>query len=286
MWSVPDWRTDEMYVILDNREQGIYRNLIDECWVSGSITSNPELLARFVREPLDYFLTVWGKIEHKFRSLSNGQITSKRLLEDRRRLTTVRQQRHNKAKNAAKVRWNKANNDNEIHATSMSQALLGAPQTQTQTQKNTEEEGFSLKDSPSLKQNSLITHSSPSAPVSTSSRDRNADQSATSPADLFAIYNQNRGQLPEAKALTNERAAKCRARLARNNGSFVSDWTRAIQRAAKSAFCLGDGAQGWKASFDWFIANNTNYVKVLEGKYDKSLKPARLPMPDKPEYHG
>ena len=141
MWSVRDWRTDEMYVVLDNREQGIYRNLIDECWVSGSISNDMEILARFVHEPLDYFVQVWSKIRHKFRSLSNGKMTSSRLLEDPRRLTTARQQARNKASTAAKARWNKVRQEKELHAQPMLGALLEAPQIQIQIQKEGERNG-------------------------------------------------------------------------------------------------------------------------------------------------
>ncbi len=88
------------------------------------------------------------------------------------------------------------------------------------------------------------------------------------PRALFDLYNQHRGALPEAKTFTKERAAKCKVRLATNNGNFVEQWTLAVQRAAALPFCLGDGVQGWKVTLDWLIANDTNYVKILEGKYD------------------
>lgn len=36
-----------------------------------------------------------------------------------------------------------------------------------------------------------------------------------------------------------------------------------------SDFCLGKKTD-WKASFDWVIENDTNYLKILEGKYEKT----------------
>ena len=85
---------------------------------------------------------------------------------------------------------------------------------------------------------------------------------------MLALYNTERGRLPEAKQLTKERERKCRARLQNNNGVFLEDFAKAVQWAAQLEFCRG-GAEGtgWKASFDWLIANDTNYLKVLEGKY-------------------
>ena len=35
----------------------------------------------------------------------------------------------------------------------------------------------------------------------------------------------------------------------------------------ESDFCLGKNNSGWKVDFDWIISNDTNYLKVLEGKY-------------------
>lgn len=123
MWSVPDWRTDEMYMMLDNREKGVFRELLDECWVTGSIPSDPQVLARIVREPPEYFDQVWTKIQHKFRSSDNGKrYYSARLEKDRRRFMLGAKFRIKKAKKAAKTRWDKSRQEREIHARSMPQA--------------------------------------------------------------------------------------------------------------------------------------------------------------------
>jgi len=96
MWGVYDWRTDELYHLLDNREKGIYRELIDECWVAGSITSDPEVLTRMVHEPLEYFAGVWAKIRRKFNSMESGsRLYHPRLEIDRQRLNGIRKKRTN-----------------------------------------------------------------------------------------------------------------------------------------------------------------------------------------------
>lgn len=108
---------------------------------------------------------------------------------------------------------------------------------------------------------------------------------------LFEIYNSYRGEMPKCFALSDERRRKCRARLSRyTNGhgqTFVDQFTRAIQKAAGLPFMLGMNARHWKAGFDWFIANDTNYLKVLEGKYDHSFTDDRrdvIPPLYRPEY--
>jgi hypothetical protein len=52
---------------------------------------------------------------------------------------------------------------------------------------------------------------------------------------------------------------------------FQRNHLLAIEKMASSAFCRGkvsgDGRK-WKADIDWFLTNDLNYVKALEGKYD------------------
>lgn len=147
-----------MYNDLDNREQGIYRNLIDECWVSGSISSNIESLARFVHEATDYFAIVWTKIRHKFRPIDNGnRFISARLEEDRRRLMLNGKLNEKRAKKAANVRWAKERAEKELHAHSINVASPKHAFEHCQTQTQTKEEVlFPLKDSPNIINDSSI----------------------------------------------------------------------------------------------------------------------------------
>lgn len=98
------------------------------------------------------------------------------------------------------------------------------------------------------------------------------DASAVSvtPAVMIEAYRELRGELPDAR-LTPEREKKCRARIrshARDPASFLEDWKNSVVKAARSKFCCGGGSSGWVADFGFFIENDTNFRKVLEGKYD------------------
>jgi hypothetical protein len=42
----------------------------------------------------------------------------------------------------------------------------------------------------------------------------------------------------------------------------------ALEKAQQTPFLRGEGARGWQASFDRFVANHVNICTVLEGKYD------------------
>jgi hypothetical protein len=99
------------------------------------------------------------------------------------------------------------------------------------------------------------------------------DGDRVSPKILFEIYKQQNQSLPEVKALTSERLKKCRSRIdqAVRDGcleQYLEDFKSAVKKAQQTPFLLGEGARGWRASFDWIIANHVIIYAVLEGKYD------------------
>jgi hypothetical protein len=90
---------------------------------------------------------------------------------------------------------------------------------------------------------------------------------------LLEIYRQQNQTLPEVKALTSERLKKCRSRInqAARDGClerYLEDFREAVNKAQQTPFLRGEGPRGWRASFDWFVANHVNIYAVLEGKYD------------------
>ncbi len=70
-------------------------------------------------------------------------------------------------------------------------------------------------------------------------------------------------KLPRVEKLTDARRAKVRARLAATDWP----WREALKRIAKSPFLLGENDRNWKVNFDWFISNEDNAYKIIEGKY-------------------
>ncbi len=98
------------------------------------------------------------------------------------------------------------------------------------------------------------------------------------PKTLAKIWEEERGSLPELRGLTAERVARCRERIVHarkssqdgsdNSARFLCDLREAVRRAAATPFLTGAGPAGWRANFDWIVANDTNYLKVLEGRYD------------------
>jgi hypothetical protein len=82
---------------------------------------------------------------------------------------------------------------------------------------------------------------------------------------LLEIYDRERGELPAAGGMTPERRKRCERWLAA--GLTLEEFTAAVRCAAATPFLAGDGDRGWRANFDWLIANCHNVRKVLEGEY-------------------
>jgi len=76
--------------------------------------------------------------------------------------------------------------------------------------------------------------------------------------------------LPKVQKLTPARKDKIRSRL--KDEPDLATWAQIFQKIEASSFCNGDNKNGWKATFDWITTNGTNYVKVLEGNYDRDQR--------------
>lgn len=87
---------------------------------------------------------------------------------------------------------------------------------------------------------------------------------------LFLLYNQNRGELPEARALNKDRRKKGNCRWKENPDQVY--WVKVFKTASESSFLTGQTDRGWKANFDWLIKNDTNHLKVYEGAYERGVK--------------
>lgn len=74
----------------------------------------------------------------------------------------------------------------------------------------------------------------------------------------------------KVRALSDKRKTKLRLRL--DEMARVGDPLEVIQtvfdKMQASSFLKGGGPRGWKASFDWLLTNDTNWLKVFEGQYD------------------
>lgn len=68
--------------------------------------------------------------------------------------------------------------------------------------------------------------------------------------------------------ITQQRFQKLNTR-AKESKNFLEDFKRAIENIRQTPFLQGDNERGWKIDFDWLIKSETNFFKVVEGKYSK-----------------
>lgn len=82
---------------------------------------------------------------------------------------------------------------------------------------------------------------------------------------LAKLWNDVCLKQPRVREISSSRLAKCQRRLSDRS---LENWRLVFEKINASAFCNGDSKTGWRATFDWIIANDENAVRVLEGKYD------------------
>ncbi len=87
-------------------------------------------------------------------------------------------------------------------------------------------------------------------------------------------YNAICTSLPKVVRLTDKRRRA--VRLIYDKGYTPEQLDEVFRKAQASSFCTGQNDRHWKADFDWLL-NESNLVKVLEGKYDNpaAAKPPR-----------
>src|SRR5579863_4812738 len=78
-WYVPDWRNSETRLKLSLAERGFFRELLDHCYVEGSIPDDVDLLARIagcsVAEARRHFIKVREEFELDGNRLVNPRAT-------------------------------------------------------------------------------------------------------------------------------------------------------------------------------------------------------------------
>lgn len=87
---------------------------------------------------------------------------------------------------------------------------------------------------------------------------------------LVSEYNRICTNLPSVQKMTEKRKKKAYTAMERfTDDEFITAFTKANE----SNFCTGKTEKSsWIADWDWFMKNDTNIVKVLEGRYDNHNK--------------
>ena len=99
-------------------------------------------------------------------------------------------------------------------------------------------------------------------------KEKNTDNTYT--AFEQAVYEQwnsfceKHEQLSKIVSLSKKRTSHLKARKKEDTFNFAA----ILAAIPDQPFLLGEGSGGWTVSFDWLIENDTNYLKVLEKKYE------------------
>jgi hypothetical protein len=86
---------------------------------------------------------------------------------------------------------------------------------------------------------------------------------------MLKVWGEQFPDKPQPRPANKTLQGKVRTRL--KSAHFVDNWQAAMTRAGRSAFCQ---AGGW-FDFGWFVKNDDNYEKCLNGNYDDGPAPDR-----------
>lgn len=98
----------------------------------------------------------------------------------------------------------------------------------------------------------------------------NREKVDVSASDVKDLWNSIVTNCSKVTVLSEPRRKKVLSRIKEMGelGDANEILTICLEKINNSSFCTGNNDRGWKASFDWFIDNGNNWVKVYEGKYD------------------
>jgi predicted phage replisome organizer len=85
--------------------------------------------------------------------------------------------------------------------------------------------------------------------------------------EIQELFNKICISFPQIRSVTEKRKPHIKARWIQHKND-INIFRQAFEKVEQSNFCKGENDRNWWCSFDWLIANDTNMVKVLEGKYD------------------
>lgn len=92
------------------------------------------------------------------------------------------------------------------------------------------------------------------------------------PRKVVELWNQICSRCSKVVGLSETRAEKVRCRLDQMSGDKEATIRNLFAKINASDFlCLGSGSgehKNWRVTFDWVFKNDTNWLKVLEGKFD------------------
>lgn len=89
--------------------------------------------------------------------------------------------------------------------------------------------------------------------------------------NIVDLWNETCTDYPSIIRLTKSRKNKIRLRVSEMGGTeeALPKIKTIFSKLQASEFMKGENKSGWKANFDWVFENDNNWLKILEGNYDR-----------------
>lgn len=105
-WYFSDWIGSRSRAAMTLEERGLYRDILDLCYQSGSVPADERQLRRLVGADEDEWRRAWPAVRARLVVTETGDLTHPRVQENLPVLLSAAAGRHKSSSAAAKARWN------------------------------------------------------------------------------------------------------------------------------------------------------------------------------------
>lgn len=223
-------------------EDLVYRRLLDAAYTSEKpLPKDIHALSRLIRMR-DYQSEVEDVLKEFFEEVDEGWIHG-RVLKEMEEASG----RSDKAKVAAKSRWEKKKN---AHA--MLEQCLG--------------------DATSIENNAPSTKNDATQDPLHKTQDPLPIRAQCPHEQIISLYHEILPELPSVKVWNEKRRRLLQTRWREDEKrQNVDYWKRLFMYISKSDFLMGRTNSGWQTSLEWML-NQTNFIKIIEGTYENRKK--------------
>lgn len=122
-WYVNDWRKSMMRLRLTPLGRYLYRELLDQCYIDGSIPDEPELLAKIADISPKDFQKLWPSVKQAFELREDGNWHHNKADEVLSEITRWREQKSNAGRKSGESRRTSVQQDTSERSTTVQQPL-------------------------------------------------------------------------------------------------------------------------------------------------------------------
>lgn len=104
-WYWKEWRLNRKVKRMNMTERGIYRELLDECWIEGSLPSDLDGLAEIAGCPLAQMRAAWPALQSSFTERPDGRIVNDKIARVHAAQFEAYERQVKAGKKGARKRW-------------------------------------------------------------------------------------------------------------------------------------------------------------------------------------